>query len=131
MMMFAKQAACHFKRSEIIEYHHDQKKDAPSGTAIKTADCIADSGFSSDILDETELIDGARGGAHRGIPIHSVRVPGVIANQDVIFGGIDETFTLSHRSLSRRCFMPGVLLVLRRLGAIEPGLVYGMEGFVV
>jgi 4-hydroxy-tetrahydrodipicolinate reductase len=115
---------------EIIEYHHNKKADAPSGTALKTAELIQEKAtVNTTPIDETETVKGARGGRHANVPIHSVRLPGVIANQDVILGGDGETLTLSHRSLSRECFMPGVLLCIRKSSEMS-GLVYGLENLL-
>ncbi len=128
MMQFAAQAAKYLPHVEIIEYHHNKKVDAPSGTAIKTAQLIAaaNPGVNAEGLDEMELIKGARGGSEKNIPIHSLRLPGVIANQDVCFGGEGQSLTLSHKTLSRSSFMPGVLLCIRKTGE-GVGLVYGLE----
>tara|TARA_B100000427_G_scaffold159606_1_gene132615 strand:+ start:8444 stop:9184 length:741 start_codon:yes stop_codon:yes gene_type:complete len=131
MMHFSQKAAKYFNRCEIIEYHHDKKADAPSGTAIKTADLIADS--SSHInhpnLDETELIKGSRGGQRHAVPIHSLRVPGVIANQDVLFGSEGQTLTISHNTISRDAFIPGILLAIKEATNYS-GLVYGLENLL-
>jgi 4-hydroxy-tetrahydrodipicolinate reductase len=108
MMEAAKLAAPHMPDCEIIELHHDQKLDAPSGTAKRTA----------------ELIAGATGGAEP--PIHSVRLPGLVAHQEVIFGGLGQTLTIRHDSISRESFMPGVLLAVRKVGGLD-GLVVGLE----
>lgn len=130
MMQFAAQAAQVMNDIEIIEYHHNKKADAPSGTALKTAELIREKAeVNTTPLDEEETVKGARGGRHANIPIHSVRLPGVIANQDVILGGDGETLTLSHRSLSRECFMPGVLLCIRKSKDMT-GVVYGLENLL-
>ena len=131
MMQYAAQASKYLPDVEIIEYHHNKKADAPSGTAIKTAELIQElnSEVNTTPLDETETIPGARGGRHANVPIHSVRLPGVIANQDVILGGTGETFTLSHKTLSRDCFMPGVLLCIRE-SSQRKGLIYGLENLL-
>lgn len=130
MMQFAAQAARVLHDIEIIEYHHNKKADAPSGTALKTAELIQKHAeVNTTPLVEDETVAGARGGRHANIPIHSVRLPGVIANQDVILGGDGETLTLSHRSLSRECFMPGVLLCIRKAPEMS-GVVYGLENLL-
>lgn len=130
MMQFAAQAAQVLTDVEIIEYHHNKKADAPSGTALKTAELIQEkAAVNTTPLDEEETVPGARGGRHANVPIHSVRLPGVIANQDVILGGDGETLTLSHRSLSRECFMPGVLLCIRKAPEMS-GVVYGLENLL-
>ena len=108
MMEAAKLAAPHMPDCEIIELHHEQKLDAPSGTAKRTADLIS-----------------AAGGRNE-VPIHSVRLPGLVAHQAVLFGGLGETLTIRHDSLSRESFMPGVLLAIRRVGDLD-GLVVGLE----
>ncbi|MGI6082011.1 MAG: 4-hydroxy-tetrahydrodipicolinate reductase [Limnochordia bacterium] len=129
MMRFAREAARFFQDVEIIELHHDQKKDAPSGTAIKTAEMICEAwqgerGRNAAVSEE--LVDGARGGDFQGIHIHSVRLPGLVAHQEVLFGGLGQTLSIRHDSMSRESFMPGVLLALSRVGNIR-GLVYGLE----
>jgi 4-hydroxy-tetrahydrodipicolinate reductase len=109
MMEVSQQIAKHMPEVEIIELHHDQKKDAPSGTAKRTA----------------ELIREAGGRVHE--PIHSVRLPGLVAHQEVIFGGQGETLTIRHDSISRESFMPGVLLAVRQVGSLERSPVIGLE----
>ena len=116
LMMFAKQAAKYFNNAEIIELHHNQKKDAPSGTAIKTAQLMAESNpdFTVGNCPETELIEGSRGGtADANIHIHSVRMPGYIASQEVIFGASGQILKLAHHTMERSCYMAGVLLAVR------------------
>ncbi|MBI6545505.1 MAG: 4-hydroxy-tetrahydrodipicolinate reductase [Cyanobacteria bacterium NC_groundwater_1444_Ag_S-0.65um_54_12] len=109
LIRFATEAARHFEHAEIIELHHQQKVDAPSGTALRTAEEMARvrQNFSS-------------------IPIHSVRLPGLVAHQEVIFGGVGQTLSLRHDSLSRESFMPGILLGIRRVMTLTK-LVYGLE----
>lgn len=129
MMRFAREAARFFPGVEIIELHHDQKKDAPSGTAIKTAEMIQETwqGAGGErLLDEELKVDGARGGDFKGIHIHSVRLPGLVAHQEVLFGGLGQTLCIRHDSMSRESFMPGVLLAIRRVESVK-GLVYGLE----
>jgi len=109
MMRFAAEAAKHMAKAEIIELHHDRKLDAPSGTAARTAELMAD----------------ASGGA--APPIHSVRLPGLVANQQVILGDLGQTLTISHETISRESFMPGVLLAVRRVGTLPEPLVIGLE----
>lgn len=129
MMKFAAQAAGVFEYAEIIERHHENKKDSPSGTAVKTAEMMAEArqrAFSS-VATETERIPGCRGGVgEAGIHIHAVRTQGYVADQEVILGGPGETLTIAHRTTSRECFMPGVLLAVRRVKE-QDGLVYGLE----
>lgn len=128
MMQFAAQAAKFFERCEIIEYHHEKKADAPSGTAIKTAELISNNveKINSTQLDEKELISGARGATKNNIPIHSVRIPGVVANQDVIFGDQGQSLTIKHETISRDAFMPGLILAIKA-ASNKVGLVYGLE----
>ena len=129
MMKFSVEAAKYMPRVEIIEYHHDKKVDAPSGTAIKTAEMIQENGVlvNEKDLEESEVLQGARGGKCGRIPIHALRLPGIVADQDVIFGGIDQTFMLRQTTLSRKAFMPGVLLALRGLDTLKIGLTDGLE----
>jgi 4-hydroxy-tetrahydrodipicolinate reductase len=122
-------ASRYFEHVEIIELHHNQKADAPSGTAIQTAQLLADIGkdFNPAIVKETEKIAGARGSlANSGIRIHSVRLPGLIAHQEVIFGSAGEIYTLRHDTSDRACYMPGVLLAIRQVLQLK-SLVYGLE----
>jgi len=133
MMMFAKTAAKYLPNAEIIELHHDKKADAPSGTAIKTAELIlqaeAVKGIPQKKVKEIEKLDGVRGGNMDGIHIHSVRLPGFVAHQEVIFGGLGQTLTIRHDSLSRESFMPGVLMSIRKVKDVK-GLVYGLENLL-
>jgi len=104
MMRFAAEASRHMAKAEIVELHHDRKLDAPSGTAARTA----------------ELMEG-------DVPIHSVRLPGLVAHQEVILGDVGQTLTIRHDSLDRASFMPGVLLAVRRVGSLETSPVVGLE----
>ena len=130
MMMFAKQAAKYFDNAEIIELHHNQKKDAPSGTAIKTALMMSearDGSFTTGNCDETETLAGARGAkSYSDIHIHSVRMPGYIASQEVIFGSSGQILKISHDTMDRQCYMAGVLLAVRHV-AQNNDLIYGLE----
>lgn len=128
MMNFAQQAANFLDDVEIIELHHDQKLDAPSGTAIQTAEMISKTleQNSEQEVEEIEKLSGARGGEQDGINIHSVRLPGLVAHQEVIFGGKGQTLHIKHDSINRQSFMPGVELAIRKLDEIE-GVVYGLE----
>lgn len=127
MMRFAAQAARYLPHVEIIETHHPQKYDAPSGTATKTADMIAaNRNGQIELLASHESIPGVRGGICRDIPIHSLRLPGVVARQDVIFGSIGETLTLTHNSIDRQSFMPGVVLCCHKVMQLQK-LCYGLE----
>lgn len=125
----AAQASQYFDHVEIIELHHNQKADAPSGTALQTAQLLAGLGktYNPAIVTETEKLSGARGSlAEEGIRIHSVRLPGLIAHQEVIFGAPGQTYTLRHDTTDRTCFMPGVLLAIRKVLSLK-SLVYGLE----
>ncbi|MEY2910946.1 MAG: hypothetical protein RLZZ184_255 [Cyanobacteriota bacterium] len=125
----AVRASQYFDHVEIIELHHNQKADAPSGTAIQTAQLLAEMGktFNTAIVEETEKIPGARGSlADEGIRIHSVRLPGLIAHQEVIFGAAGQIYTLRHDTSDRACYMPGVLLAIRKVNQLK-SLVYGLE----
>jgi 4-hydroxy-tetrahydrodipicolinate reductase len=130
LMRFAADAARHFPDVEIIELHHEKKRDAPSGTAHRTAERIAAARETAPIppVDGAfESLTGARGGhGPGGIPIHSVRLPGFVASQEVLFGGPGQRLTLRHDSTDRASFMPGVLLAIRRAPALR-GLVVGLE----
>jgi 4-hydroxy-tetrahydrodipicolinate reductase len=127
LMQFAAQAAAHLPHVEVIELHHDRKVDAPSGTALRTAELIEQSRAS---VPETPLGDddhpGARGTDHHGVRVHSVRLPGLVAHQEVVFGGVGQTLTIRHDSLDRTSFMPGVLLACRQVSDLD-GLVVGLE----
>ena len=130
MMRFAEQAAHFMPAVEIIELHHDRKADAPSGTALRTASLInaARTSVSPTPGAETELPggEGARGAYVSDVHIHSVRLPGLVAHQEVIFGGQGQTLTMRHDSLDRTSFMPGVVLAVREVGS-RSGLVVGLE----
>ena len=127
MMRFAVLAGQYFPQVEIIELHHDQKLDAPSGTAIKTAEMILAGREATDgVKVGEEKIQGVRGGELGGIHLHSIRLPGLIAHQEVIFGGEGQTLTIRHDSLSRESFMPGVVTAIRKIGEY-PGLTYGLD----
>lgn len=132
MMMFAKTAAKYFDNAEIIELHHNQKKDAPSGTAVKTAQMMAEvnENFATGNCPETETITGARGGnSYNNIHIHSVRMPGFMASQEVIFGASGQTLKIRHDSTNRECYMPGVLLAVR-YAFDKGGFVYGLDNIM-
>jgi 4-hydroxy-tetrahydrodipicolinate reductase len=116
---------------EIVELHHPGKIDAPSGTARRTAEVIAAARGGRPSPDATtEELDGARGADVAGVRVHSVRLAGLVAHQEVLLGGHGETLTLRHDSLSRESFMPGVLLAVRAVGT-RPGLTYGIDGLLV
>ena len=128
LMQFAAHAAKYFPNVEIIELHHDQKKDAPSGTAIKTAELISKvrPQKPQGAVDEKEVLPGARGAELNGMRIHSVRLPGLVAHQEVIFGGQGEGLTLRHDSYDRQSFMTGVNLGIKEV-VNKKELVYGLE----
>ncbi len=131
MMRFAAQAARFFESAEIIELHHPGKVDAPSGTATRTAALIGDAraaaGLGSPPDATVTALDGARGAAVAGVHVHAVRLAGLVAHQEVLFGGHGETLTIRHDSLDRASFMPGVLLAVRGVGALPPGLTVGLD----
>ena len=134
MMQFAKAAAPFFPEAEVIEFHHAKKKDAPSGTAVRTAQMIAEArDFTSTAPGkETEIAgyEGARGTLVDGVPVHSVRSMGFVATQEVIFGSMGQTLTIKHDSWDRTSYMPGVLLGIRNVGELS-GLVVGLENFML
>ncbi len=132
LMMFAKQAAKYFNNAEIIELHHNQKKDAPSGTAIKTAQLMAESNpdFTLGNCKETELLEGARGAkSEANIHIHSVRMPGYIASEEVIFGASGQILKLAHHTMERSCYMAGILLAVRYLNDNNE-FIYGLDNIM-
>ena len=126
MMTFAQRAARYFERAEVVERHHEGKVDAPSGTALRTAAMMAEGGAMKVRKDGTEENGSARGEDAGNVRIHSLRLPGSVAHQEVVFGGDGETLTIRHDSLDRRSFMPGVLLGLKRVGTLD-GLTVGLE----
>jgi 4-hydroxy-tetrahydrodipicolinate reductase len=123
---FAAEAARFFPAAEIIELHHDQKADAPSGTAATTAERIATARAELWSGPGDESVSGVRGGEVDGIRIHSVRLPGLVAHQEVIFGSVGQTLTIRHDALDRSCYLPGVLLAIKQV-AERPGLTVGLE----
>ena len=133
MMEFAEKAAKYFESAEIIELHHPNKVDAPSGTAARTAALISDARKKAnlDAMPDatTTAEDGARGALVGDVPVHSIRLRGLIAHQEVLFGGLGETLTIRHDSLDRAGFMPGVLLGVRQISS-HPGLTVGLEKFM-
>jgi 4-hydroxy-tetrahydrodipicolinate reductase len=133
MMEFATKAAKYFESAEIIELHHPNKVDAPSGTAARTAELMSkarkDASLEAMPDATTTSLDGARGAIVGDIPVHSVRLRGLIAHQEVLLGGLGETLTIRHDSLDRAGFMPGVLLGVRKVIA-NPGLTFGLEKFM-
>jgi len=128
MMVMAKQAAKYMPEVEIIELHHDKKLDAPSGTAVQTAAMIAEvrAAHKQGHPEEKEKLSGARGADYEGMHIHSVRLPGYVAHQEVIFGGLGQTLTIRHDSLNRESFMPGVVLAAEKVRSLK-GLTVGLD----
>jgi 4-hydroxy-tetrahydrodipicolinate reductase len=132
LMKFAQLASKYFDNAEIIELHHNQKKDAPSGTAIKTAQLMAEANedFTKGNCPEKETIEGSRGGvSYNNIHIHSVRMPGYIASQEVLFGASGQVMSLRHDSMNRECYMGGVLLATRYVFE-NNNFVYGLENIM-
>ena len=132
MMMFAKSASKYFNNAEIIELHHNRKKDAPSGTAIKTAIMMSEEKkkFSTDNVSEVETIKGSRGGiTESNIHIHSVRLPGYVAHQEVIFGAEGQSLTIRHDSFNRISFMPGVVLAVKDI-VKRNNFIYGLDNIL-
>ena len=134
MMRFAAQAARFFDSAEVIELHHASKADAPSGTALRTAGMIAAgraaAGLGAPPDATASSLPGARGAVVDDVHVHSVRVAGLVAHQEVLLGGHGETLTIRHDSLDRSSFMPGVLLAVRQIGSLPPGLTVGIEGLL-
>jgi 4-hydroxy-tetrahydrodipicolinate reductase len=131
MMRFAAEAARFMPHAEIIELHHDRKADAPSGTAMRTAGLIAAARSAAPEVPgrETEVAEGARGAEIDGVPVHSVRLPGLVAHQEVVFGGLGQTLTIRHDSIDRTSFMPGVVLAIRETPR-RAGLIVGLEHYL-
>ncbi|MER6999503.1 4-hydroxy-tetrahydrodipicolinate reductase [Streptomyces sp. NPDC000410] len=132
-MKFAAQAARYFESVEVVELHHPNKADAPSGTATRTAQLIAaaraEAGCAPQPDATVTALDGARGADVDGVPVHAVRLRGLLAHQEVLLGGEGETLTIRHDSLHHSSFMPGILLGVRRVVA-TPGLTFGLENFL-
>ena len=133
MMEFAAKAARYFESAEVIELHHPAKVDAPSGTAARTAELMGaarkEAGLGAMPDATTTSLDGARGAVVAGIPVHSVRARGLVAHQEVLFGGLGETLTIRHDSIDRAGFMPGVILGVRKI-VNTPGLTHGLDNFM-
>jgi 4-hydroxy-tetrahydrodipicolinate reductase len=133
MMEFAAKAAHYFESAEIIELHHPAKVDAPSGTAARTAELMSaarkEAGLGAMPDATTTALDGARGALVGAIPVHSVRARGLVAHQEVLFGGLGETLTIRHDSIDRAGFMPGVILGVRKI-VNTPGLTHGLDKFM-
>jgi 4-hydroxy-tetrahydrodipicolinate reductase len=130
-MRFAEMAAPWLPDAEIIELHHAGKIDSPSGTAIRTAEGIVKGRLETPAARSglTETIPGARGAEKEGVHIHSVRLPGLVAHQEVIFGGPGQTLSIRHDSIDRTSFMPGVVMAIRKIGQV-PGLTVGLENLL-
>lgn len=132
MMIFSKMAAKYFDNAEILEFHHNQKKDAPSGTAIKTAQLMREvkEDFAQNNCAETQTLEGARGGKAEGnIQIHSIRMPGFMATQEVIFGSSGQTLRIRHDSTDRKCYMQGVVLAIKHVFENNK-FIYGLENIL-
>ncbi len=133
MMRFASEAARYFEMAEILEYHHEKKLDAPSGTAFQTALQMRQSKGENfvralgDSAEHNSTAPGARGGEIGGISIHSIRLPGFLAHQEVVFGMAGQTLSIRHDTITRECYMPGVLLAIKRVRDLAPGLHFGLE----
>jgi 4-hydroxy-tetrahydrodipicolinate reductase len=134
MMHFAAQAARFFDSAEVVELHHPAKADAPSGTALRTASLIggarAQAGLGASPDATASAVDGARGAVVDGVHVHAVRLAGLVAHQEVLLGGHGEILTIRHDSLDRASFMPGVLLGVRRVASLAPGLTVGIESLL-
>lgn len=131
MMRFSKEAAKYFPNIEVIERHHDNKLDAPSGTAGVTLEMMSEvrEVFAQGAPNEFERIPGSRGGDYQGMRVHSVRLPGYLASQEVLFGGTGQVLTIRHDTINHNCFLPGVLLALRKVSTLK-GLVCGLENIM-
>jgi 4-hydroxy-tetrahydrodipicolinate reductase len=131
MMKFAQQAAPYFESVEVIELHHAGKADAPSGTAARTAALITEARSAAGVGPSPDATvseqDGARGAVVSGVRVHSVRLAGLVAHQEVLLGGHGEVLTIRHDSLDRSSFMPGVLVAVRGIASLPPGLTVGIE----
>ncbi|MCL6472506.1 MAG: 4-hydroxy-tetrahydrodipicolinate reductase [Firmicutes bacterium] len=125
MMKFAEIAARYMNRAEIIELHHDQKKDAPSGTSLETAKRIAQK-IKPPKVKSGEIVKGALGAEYDNVHIHSVRLPGFVAHQEVIFGGVGQALSIRHDSIDRTSFMPGVLMAIKAVSEY-PGVTIGLD----
>jgi 4-hydroxy-tetrahydrodipicolinate reductase len=131
MMRLAELAAPHFPAGEVIELHHDRKADAPSGTALATAERMAAAAAGQHrAVDSTELTAGALGADVAGVRVHSVRLPGLVAHQAVMFGGAGETLTIRHDTTDRTAFMPGVVLAVKRVAGLPAAVTVGLEGLL-
>ena len=130
MMRLSELAAPHFSAAEVIELHHDKKADAPSGTSLSTAARIAAVQEQRRSVESRELHPGARGADVDAVRVHSVRLPGYVAHQEVIFGGVGETLTIRHDTTDRHSFMPGVVLAVRRVADLEAPVTVGLDALL-
>jgi 4-hydroxy-tetrahydrodipicolinate reductase len=132
-MMFAQKAAQYYDSAEVIELHHPNKADAPSGTAVRTAQLIAEARTAAGLAEApdatTQSLDGARGADVNGVRVHALRIAGLVAHQEIVLGTEGETLTIRHDSLHRSSFMPGVLLATREVVS-RPGLTVGLESLL-
>ncbi len=130
MMKYAREAARHLPDVEIIELHHDKKEDSPSATAIRTAELISEIDVGGRTAEKgKETIPGGRGADYLGVPIHAVRLPGLVAHQEVIFGGVGQTLTIKSDTFNREAFVPGILLACKKVVELDE-LYYGIEHFL-
>jgi len=131
MMRLSELAAPHFDAAEIIEMHHDRKADAPSGTAIATAQRISSAaGGQNREVDSKEILAGARGAVADEVNVHAVRLPGLVAHQAVMFGGMGETLTIRHDTTDRQAFMPGVVLAVRKVAELPIRVTVGLDALL-
>lgn len=130
MMKHAREIAKYFSAVEIIEMHHDRKLDSPSGTALRSAEMLAETlNTGMQTHSSKETIPGARGATHHHIPVHAIRLPGLVAHQQIIFGSMGETLTIRHDTIDRLCFMPGIMLACKKVMELDH-LVYGLENIL-
>jgi len=130
MMRFAEMAAPHFESAEIVEMHRQDKPDAPSGTALNTAARMAAARKRDTHGRGSEIVTGALGADVEGIPVHSLRLHGAVAHQEVILGSVGQYLTLRHDSTDYECFAPGIILSLREIGSLDSGVTVGLEGLL-
>jgi 4-hydroxy-tetrahydrodipicolinate reductase len=127
MMRLSELAAPHFAAAEVIELHHDKKADAPSGTSLSTAERIAAVQQQRRAVESREITAGARGANVENVRVHSIRLPGYVAHQAVMFGGVGETLTIRHDTTDRSSFMPGVVLAIKRVGSLDRPVTVGLD----
>lgn len=130
MMRLAELAAPHFAAAEVIEMHHDAKLDAPSGTSLAAASRIAAASEQTRVVESRELAPGARGADAGGVPVHAVRLPGLVAHHTVLLGGTGESLTIRHDTTDRTSFMPGVLLAIREVAGLTDSVTVGLDGLL-